>query len=85
MEKWLQHVKDNEETIAFWIERHEKLQLSDDMLQPIIEPFLKEFPTHNLRSCNDCIIDMLRWARIELRKAEMGDTKPQKNGKSSTN
>lgn len=72
MEKWLQHVKDNEETIAFWIERNEKLQLSDDMLQPMIEPFLKEFPFHNLRSCNDCIIDMLRWARIELRKYEQG-------------
>jgi hypothetical protein len=85
MENWLKHVKENEETFKLWIEMNETVQPSNDLLAPIIPVFNKEFPTMNINSCQECVIDMLRWARIELRKAEMGDIKPQKNGKSSTN
>ena len=85
MEKWLEHVKDNEETFKLWIEMNEMVQPSNDLLKPIIPIFNKEFPTMNIYGCRECVIDMLRWARIELRKAEMGDTKQKKNGTSSPN
>lgn len=72
MENWLKHVKENEETFKLWIETHAQLQISNDIFAPIIPEFIKAFPQTNIYGCQNCILDMLMWARIELRKAEQG-------------
>ena len=66
-EEFYNHVANNSEAFDLWIENHSKLQHSADILQPLIEPFLKENPTVNLKGCSDCIIDMLIWAKIQLK------------------
>ena len=61
-DKLIKYIKSNEETFRFWVGRNEKLQHSADIFKPLIEPFITEFPNVNLNGCQECIIDMLRWA-----------------------
>jgi hypothetical protein len=72
MEAWIKHVKDNHEVFQLWIQTHQTLQPSADILQPIIPEFKKEFPNVDLEACANCIIDMLVWACIQLKKREQG-------------
>ena len=78
MENWLKHVKENEDTFKFWIENHTQLQASNDIFAPIIPEFQKAFPQTNVYSCPNCIIDMLMWARIQLKKTEQGTPRSKK-------
>lgn len=66
-EQFYKHVQDNAELFNFWIERNERLQYSADVLKPLIEPFKAANPTVNIHGCQDCIIDMLIWAKIQLK------------------
>lgn len=65
----------NKVEIDFWISQAvqgntPKLEISNDMFQPFIEPFSKENPTVNLYSCKDCVIDMLIWVKAQYNKGK---------------
>lgn len=70
------HIETNLEKINAWIGVHATLQESD-ITKPIFEMYERE-TTFKVLSCNDCKIDALIWAKLELRKL---NTKPIKNKK----
>ena len=63
------HYEENQLTFDLWIETKTRLQPSQDLIQPFIAPFKKEFPTVNLDGCPECLIDMLVWAKSEWKKS----------------
>lgn len=66
----IKHYEDNKETFDMWIREKTRLQVSNDIFKPLIEPFTTEFPTVNLNGCQDCIIDMLIWVKSEWKKTQ---------------
>lgn len=66
----IEHYKNNEPIFDLWIRNHEKLQISNDIFKPFIEPFKEANPNVNLEGCPDCIIDMLVWVRKEVKKTQ---------------
>lgn len=75
MKTLIEHWKANEDLFNFWISRHEKLQISNDLLKPFIEPFKESNPTVNINSCQDCLIDMLIWVRMIVKEVTKEKTK----------
>jgi hypothetical protein len=69
------HIKQNEQTFKLWISLNAKLQPSADILKPIIPEFIKENPGVNINNCPECLIDMLRWALIQIKET------PKRNDK----
>lgn len=65
--EFYKHIEDNSVVFDLWIDIHAKLEPSADILKPLIEPFLKENPNVNIYGCKDCVIDMLIWAKIQLK------------------
>lgn len=63
------HIKENHDTFSVWFRTHQKLQLEQDILKPLIEPFKEANQGVNLKGCPNCILDMLGWALIEYKKA----------------
>ena len=63
-----EHVKNNLDVFNIWIETNADLQPTNDLLQPIIPEFKKEFPNVNINGCKECLIDMLRWAKSKLKE-----------------
>ena len=78
MENWLKHVKENEATFQLWLDTKQHLQPSNDIFAPIIPEFVKEFPNVNIYGCPECLHDMLRWAKIQLKKVEQGAPRTKK-------
>lgn len=73
------HIEANQEKFRFWIKRNERLLLESDILAPIVKEFEAD-PENagiNLRGCQECIIDMLRWA-IKQIKPEVKKEEKQK-------
>jgi len=68
MKEFYDHIQSNLETFNFWIEKQERLQVSNDIFKPLIPVFMAENPTVNLNGCQDCIIDMLIWCRMKLKQ-----------------
>lgn len=66
--EFYEHIETNLPTFNLWIENHSRLQISADILQPLVPVFMEANPTTNLNGCQDCIIDMLIWCRDEYRK-----------------
>lgn len=67
----VKHIEKNKDKFEFWIKRNEKLQPSADVLQLIIPEFEKANPgAKAINGCPDCIIDMLRWALIQIKKED---------------
>lgn len=66
-DEFYNHVANNSEVFDLWINNNSRLEPSADILQPLIKPFETENPGVNIRSCKDCIIDMLIWAKIQLK------------------
>lgn len=64
----IQHIKTNLPTLQVWADNRSIIDISNDLLQPIIPEFKKEFPDVNLTGCHDCISDMIIWAVIEYKK-----------------
>jgi len=69
----IEHIKQHQETYRLWIEIGEIVHPAHDLVSPLVEEFKAEFPTVNLNGCNECVIDMLRWA---LSKIKTNDDKP---------
>jgi hypothetical protein len=79
MEEALKHFQSNLPTFQLWIDTNARLQWSSDILQPLIKPFKEANPSVNVHGgCQDCIIDMLMWYKIELSKSQKPETKPKK-------
>lgn len=79
-EELVLHVEANDELFKTWIDDNQRLQIGMAVLEPLIPEFLKEFPEVNLKgNCHECIIDMLRWARGEVKK--LRNPQEKKNGK----
>jgi hypothetical protein len=76
-----QHVIDNLPTINVWIETFADLQLSNDIISPIIPEFEKANPGVSY-NCKDCLIDVLIWARMTAKEKEL---KPNKNEPKGSN
>lgn len=73
------HVEQNLAVIDVWIETNQELQPDNDILKPMVKEFLLEFPSVNVNgSCRECLIDMLRWAKGELKKITAKSTEPKK-------
>lgn len=68
----IEHIKANLPTIQVWIDTDAELQPDNDILKPIVTEYVKEFQFVNLMGCRECLIDMLRWAVILVRKDEQG-------------
>lgn len=66
MKEALIHFEKHRETFKLWIRLKSRLQKSSDILKPLIEPFESE--TKSVVSCQDCIIDMLVWYSIHLKR-----------------
>lgn len=64
----IEHYLANQATFDLWIKNNEKLQISNDIFKPFIEPFLEANKGVNLQGCPECIIDMLRWVKSEVKK-----------------
>lgn len=79
----IEHYQANQSTFDFWIERNEILQPSMDILQPLIKPFNERFPEVNINACHNCIIDMLKWSKLQFEKSISGteQTKSKKKNK----
>lgn len=71
----IEHYEANKAEFDLHIQERSKLQPSMDLLKPMIGPFKAEFPTVNLVSCHECIIDMIVWVRSEWKKTQ---DKPKK-------
>ena len=69
----IDHITANLPAIDLWIEMNAKLEASSDVLQPIVKEFkaVKEHANINLSGCKECLIDMLRWAKSEYKKATL--------------
>jgi hypothetical protein len=64
-----EHVLKNRDVFKMWIENKEQLQKGMDILKPIIPEYKKVNPINNLESnCQDCILDMLIWALIQVKE-----------------
>lgn len=77
MKEAIAHYQEHEPTFKVWIETHQKLPYSHDLLQPLIKPF-ETHPDNvgvNVRSCQDCIIDMLVWYRKQIKEETKEVTK----------
>jgi hypothetical protein len=68
MIKLSEYWEENKDVFNLWIDKHEPLQASMDILKPLIPIFKKENPTVNIEGCQDCLIDMLIWVRSEAKK-----------------
>lgn len=71
----LQQYEAHKEEFDFYIAesvngRTHKLEISNDIFKPLIEPFMKANPTVNLNACKDCVIDMLVWTKAEWKKTQ---------------
>lgn len=64
----IEHYLANKDEFDLWIRTNEKLQISNDIFKPFIEPFLEANKGVNLQGCQECIIDMLRWVKSEVKK-----------------
>jgi hypothetical protein len=62
------HIETNLPTFNMWIENHSRLQISNDIFLPLIPVFQEANPTVNLNACQDCIIDMLIWCRMQYKQ-----------------
>ncbi len=60
------HIETNLEQINAWIGVHANLQVSD-ITKPIFDAYERE-TEFKVEACNDCKIDALIWARLELKK-----------------
>lgn len=74
-DEFYNHVANNSEVFDLWITNNSILEPSADILQPLIKPFEAENPGVNIRSCKDCIIDMLIWAKIQLKNKPKNERK----------
>ncbi len=65
----LKHIEDHIETINTWIGVPETILQVSDTTKPIFEAYEREtgFSTN---ACNNCKIDALIWARMELKKSK---------------
>lgn len=82
MKNALQHFKQNKPTFDIWIKTRQYLQLSNDIIKPLVQPFKDENPLSNLsESCPDCIIDMLIWYNIQLKKENKPEAETTNNTK----
>lgn len=69
----LDHYTANKEEFDFWVNQHvngqtPKLEVSNDIFQPLIAPFVKANPTVNIYGCKECVLDMLVWTKAQLKK-----------------
>lgn len=71
----IQHYEANKAVFDLWISTGERLQISNDIFQPLIEPFQKENPGVNLNGCHECLTDMLRWTKMEWKKTQEPEKK----------
>lgn len=67
-EVFVAHWELHAETFNFWIERHERLQSGMAVLKPLKPLFIAGNPTVNITGCQDCLIDMLIWCRMEYKR-----------------
>lgn len=68
MKEFYDHVHQNLELFNHWIENQSRLQISNDIFKPLIPVFQEANPTVNIYGCQDCIIDMLIWCRMQYKK-----------------
>lgn len=69
----LEHYEANKTTFDFWVAEHvngrtPKLEISNDIFIPLIEPFKKANPSVNIYGCKECVLDMLVWTKAQLKK-----------------
>lgn len=76
-ESEINHWKLNQDLFDFWIHRNERLQASADILQPMIEAYERE-TTFKVIACQDCLIDALRWCKLQVKELSSQDGKESK-------
>src|SRR5687767_11194856 len=69
----IDHYLANKSTFDYWIKqavsgKPERLEISNDIFKPLIEPFRQANPTVNIFNCKDCVSDMLIWVKMEWEK-----------------
>lgn len=70
MKEALEHYEANKEQLDLIYKLKSPIQPSNDLLQPLIEPFQKVFPGENINGCAECVIGMLGWYQIQLKKSK---------------
>jgi hypothetical protein len=77
----LQHIEEHKASFEAWVGVNARLQKSD-VITPLIEAYESENNTTEVSkgTCQDCIIDMLRWALKKLKESKevKTETKPKK-------
>lgn len=74
------HIQDNIEILQVYLDNKLTLQVSD-ITQPIFEAFERE-TNSSVYACNDCKLDAIQWAIIQLKKSkEVKPTKTKNNVK----
>lgn len=76
----LQHIEKNLKEINVWIETKAALQRSNDTLAPILKAYQNAGFVLS-PSCQDCIIDVLIWARKEYKDSLESKAKIKKEDK----
>lgn len=66
------YIEQNKDLFNLWIETKAMLEPSADIFKPLIPVFIESNPGVNLYSCKECILDMLIWAKIQLKNKPNG-------------
>lgn len=74
----IEHFKKHIDRFNSAIDNKLVLQPSSDYLKPLI-PIFEEETNTSVRSCSDCLIDMLIWFKLEIKKNESQSTKKEKS------
>ena len=65
------YIETNKDLFQMYVDDGAKLQISMDILQPLIKPFNERFPEVNLNgNCTSCILDMISWHLNNLKKED---------------
>ena len=77
----LQLIQDNKETYDAYIGVNARLNKDADNIKPLIEAYESENNTKEVSgsNCQDCIIDMLRWAVKQIAPKQPSKAKAKTN------